>query len=294
MSLQAKRGTSVGSACTSASSYRSPSYTTGSGTEYLNQFERTIRLAGNNRAVCKTDAEYKANKLNRTEEVKLQNFKYRVAKAQEIQCRQFKQTENVLRVRSARLATKIKKSEDNWISKQRSLPSGVRLLQKRSDEYLNAKCRTCAHLQTIIEMYEREGCQRGIFQNFKVHSMCVFSNPQIKTFLKMLEAKYLEEVPGLKVKLRDSDVTSVFIQADDEPKISKSQVDGKLALKDVELRIRQFCVDLEHFNKNRGAVPKDIRESIEKVRISNAVVKKPMVGSNGLNIKEEVQRLLKL
>lgn len=271
----------------------------------------SAQLVGSRGVVCKTQAEYKANKLNRNEQTKLENVTFRVVKEKELSQRKFTQSEKSIRAKSARLMGRIRNIEKASFSESQrpysysyEKDASTRAPSRRpksypvtpSPEKKNQACEICQKIQKIIFTYEQDGARVGVVEDNVDHSMCVFTDVQVNTFIRMLEAKYLGKTPNVNSKSQKSDTSVVRVdrQASKEAIISREEINNTIARRNIEAKIRLFCDELDKINKEERNVPKEVQESVERWRIENAILllKKPPTLHE--QIVSEVKRILKI
>lgn len=275
--------------------------------DIISKSGQTAQITGSRDVVCKTQAEYKANKLNRNEQTKLESIKFRVVKEREISQRKFQQSERILRLKSAQLADKIQKLESSSYIADKPMPLAY---DKRPNSEPLSKwtksmdskagkvdeddqCRVCERIQNIIQTYELEGKRTGIMEENVHHATCMFSDTQVQTFVHMLENKYFNDLPELNGKLKDSGLLSCLGSKQIGPRISRGEINNNIARRNVELRIQKFCKELEQYKKANRGIPAEVQESVERVRLANAVVKTKQAPIQN-DFRKEVADLLKL
>jgi len=272
------------------------------------------QLSGSQDVICTSPAEFKANKLNRSEQTKLENFSYRVTKEMELSKRRFIQYERSIRAKSAKIMDRIKKIEASSHEDVRPMtftygktfvrePSSIRphsypAMKPVSQNHAQEKCVLCEKIQRIINMYESEGKRAGILNDTSDHSTCMFSDQQVREFLQMLEAKYLEEVPHLNRKLRDKGLlpknkSSALTKGS---KSSKEHVTNSIDQRNVEVKIKTFCVELDMYKKQNPSIPQQVRDLVERSRLENAVSTRrpPPRPPSSKSIVKEARRMLQL
>ena len=270
----------------------------------------SAQLVGSRGVVCKTQAEYKANKLNRNEQTKLENVQFRVVKEMELSQRKFTQSEKSIRAKSARLMGRIRNIErasyteagrprsfayekDVSTKQPKSEPANSEQVKKKGP------CDICQKIQNIIFTYEHEGARVGVIDDETDHSMCVFSDVQVNTFIRLLESKYFGKIPSLtnnKTTSRESGTSASRLdrQASKEALISREEINNVLAKKNIEHKIQQFCEELDKINKEERNIPEEVKESVERWRIENAILLSQKPPSFHQQIINEVRRLLKI
>ncbi|XP_045199068.2 uncharacterized protein LOC123553416 [Mercenaria mercenaria] len=283
--------------------------------EITSKSGQAAQITGSRDVVCKTPAEYKANKLNRNEQTKLENVTFRVVKEKEITRRKFTQSERMLRAKSAKIAERIQSLESSsyiadrpmsyayekrppseHFSKRAKSPSAARTSAKTNMKSNDGQCKVCELIQRVIQMYEKEGKRTGILEEYSDHSTCLFSDVQMRTFVHMLEAKYFSEIPDVNSKLRESGILSRFDRPRNGPKLSREEINNNIAKKNVEMRIQQFCKEVDHYKKSHAGVriPKEVQDNAEKIRLENAVLFLRQTPAKHEQIRREVEEILGL
>lgn len=275
--------------------------------EITSKSGQAAQIAGSRDVVCKTPAEYKANKLNRNEQTKLENVTFRVVKEKEITRRKFSQSERMLRAKSATITKRIQtlESSSTVAGRPRSYSYEKRpqdeLFSRRTKPQLSPdvksedkRCKMCERIQSIIQSYEKEGRRTGILDEAGNHSTCLFSDVQMKTFVHMLEAKYFSNIPDVKNKLRESGILSRLDRPKNGTKFSREEINNNIAKKNVEKRVQQFCIELERYKdaKVGTRIPREIQDNAEKIRHENAVLCLRQTPSKQDQIKQEVTEIL--
>ena len=275
---------------------------------------KTALLVGDRNVVCKTEAEFIANKLNRSEQCKLEQFKEAVKKETLIHQRQYRHKERVMLEKSARLKSRIIQIESSHgngvsLSNRRPLERQSRVLSRTSlnrprsspattslaDNSENQQCALCAQIQKIINMYEQEKHSVGGFQSKTDHSTCLFSDNQVKAFVELLEAKHFEEVPNLASKLRETgnSLNNLYTGNERASRVSMRKMELSFEEKSVENRIKDFCVELDKFNKDNNYIPDSVKVSLERTRHENAVLFKPSLFKR-LSLRKEAETILNI
>ena len=274
---------------------------------------KTAQLVGDRSVVCETEAAHKANKLNRSEQCKLEHYKNRVKKEESTHQRQFRHIVKMMQARSDKLKTRINQIEEeyetnyttrNWrpLSHQPRVQS--RILTKRprsqpvrSSSFENTEtrqCAMCAQIQKIVRMYEQEKHSTDVQQNTSEHSTCLFSDMQVRTFLQLLEAKHFQEVPNLATKLRETGNSLGNITGNGKAiKLSRHEIENDFEKKSIENRIKGFLVKVDKFNKENGSIPETVKKSLEKIRYNNATLLKPSPLKR-LSLREEAELTLNI
>lgn len=268
----------------------------------VSQSGQNALITGSRDVVCKTPAEFKANKLNRNEQTKLESITVRVVKEQEIARRKFSQSERMLRAKSASIVKRIqtlesssyvgdKRPKSEQISRHTQSSSAVQESGKT-----NGRCTMCEKIQRVIQLYEKQGKRAGILAETDDHSTCLFSDVQMKTFICMLEAKYFRDIPDISGKLRESGVLTRADRSRNGNRMSREEINNCIAKKNVELRIQQFCKDLEVYKKTHSGtgIPKEVQDKSEKIRLENAVLTVRQIPSKHEQIRREVEEILGL
>lgn len=274
---------------------------------------QTAQITGSRDVVCKTRAEYTANKLNRNEQTKLESIRFRVCKEKEISQRKYTLSERLLRAKSAKLVNRIQSLESSSYAADRPMSqvhekrphgehfsrriksySAVKSIAETNYKLNGDGCRLCKRIQQIIQTYEQEGKRTGILEENTNHSTCLFSDIQVETFIHILEGKYFNAIPGLNSKLRDIGVMSHLDRIGDGPKISREEINNKITMRNVELRIKQFCNDVDVYKRTHTIIPKEVQDAVERVRLENAVVIVRRTPAKQEQIRKEVEELLHL
>lgn len=266
------------------------------------------QLVGSREVVCKTHAEYKANKLNRNEQTKLENVKFRVVKEKELSERKFTQSEKSIRAKSAKIKGRIRTIQSSSFAEsqrprsyayEKDAKTRSPLLRSRSypvtpsaDTPKNKPCEICEKIQNIIFTYESEGARAGVIDDEVDHSMCVFSDVQVNTFIRMLEAKYFGKVPDLKDKIAESGTS--FSPLEQDGKKSREDINNAILRRNLELRIQHFCEELDNINREERNIPEEVKESVERWRIENAILLLAKPPGRQELIINEVKRILNI
>ncbi|KAK3098535.1 hypothetical protein FSP39_020401 [Pinctada imbricata] len=227
------------------------------------------RLKGSVFAICETENENKANKLNRTEECILEGTKSKVEKESQLFERQYSHTINAFRARSARLLRNSKFLETpskETRSFQRSVSfaaepkSTKRYLRRRqmSEPTKLSDCHTCVRVQSAIDLYEIEMEKSGTNLKRTGHSVCLFNDRQMETFVQLLETEYCSKMPNVTEILQDSN-DDLFLTNLSKQKLSSSSRTS------IQQRVKTFCKSQDSFNKS-NPIPKAIRQNIEDAR----------------------------
>lgn len=250
----------------------------------------SAQLVGSRGVVCSTQAEFKANKLNRNEQTKLENVRFRVVKEKELSQRKFTQSEKSIRAKSAKLMGRMRKLESASFTEadrprsyayEKDAKSRMSSSRPRSfhgtpapETKKNQPCEICQKIQNIIFTYENEGARVGIIDDNADHSMCVFTDVQVNTFVRMLESKYLGKIPSASNAVRDSRVSASRQdqQSTKEAKRSREEINNTITKKNVEMKIQKFCEELDKINKEERSIPKEVKDSVERWRIENAIL----------------------
>ncbi|KAH3739105.1 uncharacterized protein LOC127851901 [Dreissena polymorpha] len=264
-----------------------------------NNFQTSL-LTGTRDVVCKTAADYRANKMNRNEQSKLETVQNLVSREKDISQRRFQLNEKSMRVKSARLLDRmnaIKRSSRTQIRPATctletrrpspglalTRPSSYPDTKMASDRRRTASSNTCAiceSIQQIIDTYEKEGTRKrtGCARNRdvdSVHYTCMFSEAQVKSFIDVLETQCLDDCPNLTKKLRDSiDHARLSQHMAAGASREKMYVNNHLNHRTVESRVRQFCTEVDMYKKEGRCVPKEIQDAVEKARLQNACTSK--------------------
>lgn len=256
-------------------------------------------MAGSRDVICKTPAEHKANKLNRKEQTKLEHVTFRVVKEKEIAQRKFNQSERLLRAQSAKIVGRMKTLECSskmtrrpmTYSYEKTMRGEQRLRQTSGGE---ERCEMCETIQKIISDYE-EDSQTGSVEENSYHTTCLFSDVQVRAFVHMLETSYFDETPKLSKRLRDCGIATPKLTGNGSgAKLSREELSISIARRKVEIRIKQFCGELEKYNKTHSFIPKEVQESVERTRLQNAIVIARCHQEKHDRIKQEVQEMLGL
>ena len=188
---------------------------------------------------------------------------------------------NAFRARSARVfrTTSLPEKSDARISSKvpetysRSVsfvddPSNRRRLLKRrvmSEPSRSVGCQTCTRAQDVIDVYEIE-MEKD--KNFKAinHSICLFNDRQMETFMHLLETEYCAKMPNVTDLLHNS--KSLFVSDATKSRISHR---GSLHKDSVQRRVKMFCQKQEAFNK-RNPTSSSIKNEIEVARRNQATV----------------------
>lgn len=273
---------------------------------------KTALLVGDRNVVCKSEAEFIANKLNRSEQCKLEQFKEAVKKETLIHQRQYRHKERMMLEKSAQLKSRIiqiEASHGNGVTSssrrsfERRVHSRTALNRPRSspartslvENSENQQCALCAQIQKIINMYEQEKRSVSDFQSKTEHSTCLFSDNQVKTFVELLEAKHFGEVPDLASKLRETgnSLTNLYNGNERASRLSMRKMELSFEEKSVDNRIKDFCAELDKFNKDNNYIPDSVKVSLERTRHENAVLFKPSLFKR-LSLQEEAETILKI
>lgn len=272
------------------------------------------RMIGSSRVVCKTEAEYKANKLNRSEQCKLESFKYRVVKEKQLSQRQFLQMERTFRLKSAKLLNRIRDIEGVESSRSRpgsytqpptarsrylpQRPSSLPPMGTSGETASSGDCTICSKIQQLIRIYEQEGNKMASTprESTPQHSTCIFSDEQVRMFISMLETKYFKDVPRLNSKLKETGILNHLDQTvGGGHKMSREEVNLTMARRSVEMRIAEFCQDMDKFNKHHGVIPKKIKDAVEQIRLQNAIISsRPVEPTKHEQIRYEVKQTLNI
>lgn len=231
-----------------------------------------------------SDSEGKAQKQNRTEELRLQNYRKLVQKEQELYRKKQLNTFRMFRARSAKL---FGVTEDSWSEKMegkrkirpKTCPEYSKSIgstkSKTTNPCENSKtvnCEKCSDIQDIITNYEREsekchekpedhpGGMAPSENSTNSKTTCVFSDRQLKTFIRLLETEYFKEYPTLSNELNNK----MFRENTDYR--SGSFVSNADSL---QKKVKDFCKRQQEFNKIHS-VPKSIIIGLEEIRIQEA------------------------
>ncbi|XP_052812029.1 uncharacterized protein LOC128239438 [Mya arenaria] len=269
------------------------------------------QLSGTRDVVCKTPAEYKANKLNRNEQIKLNSVHYRVTKEQELCKRRLLQNEKIMRAKSAKISERLRTIEKSsfeddlrsQLTYNRPL-NGGQTRSRRPHSYpetrseltaaRSTQCPLCEKIQNIIMMYECEGKHSGVLNGARGHSVCMFSDDQARAFLEILE-KNIEKVPPLNPKLRASGLLerSEPLEAwNDTPK-PRLRTPVDVTKRNVNFRINQFCADLDARRKGGEGIPREVQDAVERVRLQNASTRRKTAPKHS-PIVQEAMKILQL
>ncbi|KAL4233667.1 hypothetical protein ACF0H5_008349 [Mactra antiquata] len=257
-------------------------------------------IKGSRDVVCKTPAEFKANKLNRKEQTKLENVTFQFIKEKEIAQRKFNQSERMIRAKSAKIFSRMKTLESSTMVSSRpksysyeNTMRGRRAQTKSPDG--ESGCVMCETIQKIISEFEKYSGRRTEKEtDSSQHTTCLFSDVQVRAFVHVLETKYLSKSPELSNVFRDSGISSASKITKGGSKLSQEELSNSIARRKVELRIQKFCKDLERYNKEHTLIPKEVQESVERIRLQNAVVIAKCHQDKHNKIKKEVEALLGL
>ncbi|XP_069136238.1 uncharacterized protein [Argopecten irradians] len=262
---------------------------------------------GYKKQLCQTDSEHKAQKLNRSEECKLESYKSRVHKEQKIREKQWSQSTHSFRTKSARMFERStpKSNSGKDVStvrskKQRpqSSPAYVSFLQQRPKDIREhcatedrrrkeRTCSTCEYMKRLIQMYEDHigelESDTGVKDN---HSRFSFSDRQVKTFMHLLETEYCSEIPKMRELLHNGGLRLDQATSDNNAYRCAEHDNG------IQNRIRQFCSSQETFNKEHP-LPEYIKKGMENVRIAQAILEKRQHVENRrtMIVKEARQKL---
>lgn len=233
-----------------------------------------------------SDSEGKAQKQNRTEELRLQSYRKLVQKEQELNQKKHLNTFRMFRTRSAKL---FGVTEDSWSEKMegkrkrrpKTCPeyfnksTGPRK-SNTTDSYENSKivdCEKCSDMQDLIATYEKEtekcreqpetntGNMAPSETSSSNKTMCVFSDRQLKTFIRLLETEYFKEYPSLGKELNNK-----MFRENTEYRTG-SYVSNADSL---QKKVKDFCKRQQEFNKIHS-VPKSIIIGLEEIRIQEAM-----------------------
>ena len=270
---------------------------------------KTAQMIGDRNVVCDTEAAHKANKLNRSEQCKLEHYKERVRKQENMHYRQNRQMEKVMRAKRAKLRARIDEIEEGYetgsssgkwrpMSLQPRVQSKMLIKRPRSQPVRSRKgalesmggqnCSLCSQIQKIVQLYEKETRSTYTEQNPLEHSTCLFSDMQMKTFLQLLEEKHFQEVPNLATELRET-----TFRADRASKLSRYATDVSFEKKNVDKRIKAFLTDVDKFNKKHKSIPETVKSSLEKARYDNATLIKPSPFKS-FSLRQEAEHILSI
>ncbi|XP_021365149.1 uncharacterized protein LOC110457956 [Mizuhopecten yessoensis] len=240
--------------------------------------------------LCQTESEFKAQKLNRTEECKLENYKSRVQREQRSREKQWTQSTHSFRAKSARvfdrLTPKSNPARDVAYEKPKnqrpkSSPAYVSFFQKRpkdpkeegEDEARRRRertCSTCEYMKKLIQMYEDHIGELESEDGAPYpgdHSRYSFSDRQVKTFMHLLETEYCSEIPKMRELLHSGGTDGDKSTTASNGFLCSAHDNG------IQSRISRFCRSQESFNK-KHPLPEYIKKGLENVRISQAMLAK--------------------
>ncbi|XP_033740275.1 uncharacterized protein LOC117327422 [Pecten maximus] len=262
---------------------------------------------GYKKQLCQTESEFKAQKLNRTEECKLESYKSRVQKEQRIREKQWMQSTHSFRAKSARVfdrstpkSNPVKDVTSGKPKKQRpkSSPAYVSFLQHRprdlkEEEEAESRrrrertCSTCEYMKKLIQMYEDHigelECEDGVTDEYSRYS---FSDRQVKTFMHLLETEYCSEIPQMKEIFHNGGIEM------DKPTSGSSAYRCATHDNGIQNRIRRFCSSQDSFNK-KHPLPEYIKKGLENVRIAEAMLaKRQHIDNRRAMIVQEARRKL--
>ena len=244
------------------------------------------KLAGDRNVWCETKTELIAIKLNRSEQHKLKTYSTLVMKEMTICERRYQQNQKLMRRKSAQLKSRIKQIEDEYSADARfGKPvnaSAGKLLRRRrfSDSEANTdhvngskRCAMCAKIQNIIDLYEKENYPSGKDENALEHSTCLFSDVQMKSFIRLLDAEHFQDVPIVASRLNITRSASTLISGSrSSSNIVKHPVERHVDVNAIDKRVKDFCLGLETFNKATNCIPDSVKVSLEKTRHEDAVL----------------------
>ncbi|XP_052088420.1 uncharacterized protein LOC127725469 [Mytilus californianus] len=241
------------------------------------EFEKTKRNIGIPMVAGQTENETKARKLNKTEESRLDTLRTHFAKQQTMFEKQYNQHQRRFRIRSARVLQNCNTSNGNIAgntvsprSRPKSLPATMPshdlerpVFNKQASVHNDCKhdklCGTCERIQRIIKQYEIE-----MKTNFDVtnthHTVCLFSDAQIKNFINLVETKYCSDLPGVVEMLHSSKYSGVSQNHSSSSSVAKSGIQD---------RIKAFCRSQEEFNK-KHPVSRSVKLFVDNERIKQA------------------------
>jgi hypothetical protein len=239
-------------------------------------FEMTKKGAGIPLVAGQTENETKARKMNKTEESRLETLRSHFEKQKTMFEKQYKQLERRFRVRSTRVLPNTPSNETrlrgNGVTRPKSLPAQLPssmknrpVKSKHSTGHNNCEndkpCATCVRIQKVIKQYEKE-----MKTNFDVenthHTVCLFSDTQIKNFINLVETKFCSDLPGVAEMLHSS--KSIEIQ---DGHHSDNNSNGKSV--GIHDRIKAFCKSQEEFNK-KHPVSRSVKTFVDNERITQA------------------------
>lgn len=227
-----------------------------------------------------TENETKARKLNKTEESRLETLRSHFEKQKSMYEKQYKQHERRFRIRSARVIPDSNLVDSDIVRGNRvctlrpkSLPvhlpshdieqrkSVVNKQQSAQERCKSEKvCTTCVRMQKIIKQFEKE-----MKFNFDVenthHTICLFTDKQMKNFISLIEAKYCTDLPGVAEMLHNTKSTGTEHQNG-----SCSTIKPKSG---IQARIKDFCKKQEEFNK-KHPVSRTVKSYVDHERIKQA------------------------
>lgn len=223
-----------------------------------------------------TENETKARKLNKTEETRLETLQSHFEKQKTMYEKQYNQHERRFRIRSARVIPDSNFGfsdvvRRNMVSNARpkSLPAhlpsrdvdprkSVFSTQSTVQERCKSEkmCDTCVRMQKVIKQYEKE-----MKINFDVETthrtVCLFTDKQMKNFIRLVETKYCADLPGVAEMLHNT-------------RLEHGHSNGSIQSKSgIQARIREFCKKQDEFNKEHP-VSKAVKSYVDQERIKQA------------------------
>ena len=261
------------------------------------------KMAGDRNVWCETETELMAVKLNRSEQYKLKTYNTMVMKEMNICKHRYQQQEKQMRKKSAQLKSRIKQIEnehsndtsffkplnhrpEKLLKRRRSSDSEADIYQVRN---ANHPCDMCTQIQTIISSYEQENYHSSESKKALEHSTCLFSDVQLKSFINLIEPEHFRSVPNVAAKLTHNRSASTLIRRSKSSSNIAKHPQGHIDANVIEKRVKDFCVEIETFNKANNTIPDSVRIALEKTRHEDAVLLKvPPPGPMSLRTQIEL------
>jgi len=259
--------------------------------------------SGLRKQLCQSDNEYKAQKLNKTEETKLQTLKAKVSKEQVLFEKEFTKTAHLFRVQSAKYLREpydkvsnqslTETDYANRMANGRIRPNSSPVYSSRFQQGFRKSekdCRTCKNIQNVIGEYERLSSTNDVDHGGHVHhTRYLFSDRQMRTFINILETSYCADIPEMTEILHKK-----FHSLEDVDRVITQGTNGNTGKNEpaVQNRIRKFCKSQEVFNKQHP-LPENIKLGLEQTRMAQAVATRRRSGAH-VSMMSEVRKRLGL
>lgn len=261
-------------------------------------------INGNTTYLCRSEGEFKAQKLNRTEECKLEIYKSRVHREKKLLEKQWSQSAHSFRVKSARVLDRsrpitacLQEIPGGLTRKERpySSPMFISSFRQRQNDakfhgvlrYRREKtCITCQCMRDVVQLYDDHihgSDSDDGDDDADDHGRYMFSDTQVKTFMNLLETEYCYDFPDMRDIMHNDGLVDRYTT-----RINS----GGLWNSGIQNRINRFCRSQDSFNK-KHPLPTNIKDGLESVRIAQAILsKRQHLNSRKAKIIREAKRKL--